>query len=293
MATLSKVGIVAWIGALSMSAYFWVYVPSLQRFGPTRCPRIRAVAAPRSIYRVRLLYRYIDEMREIPAGTFRMGSNSSSCMSQPVHTVTVNKFVMGRTPVTVGMWKEYSAASKIDMPAPPPWGWHDDHPMVNVSWDEIAGADGFCSWVKRETGIAVTLPSEAQFEYVARGGYEGNDYPWGNKFDEQKLWFSNSVKRNMTAPVNRQHNLFVNKYGVSEMCGNVFEWCSDPFMSYEIKHPTKKENGLEYTPSKYVFRGAGFNKSDIEDANVGNRYARFPWRWEHNLGFRLCMNELP
>jgi sulfatase modifying factor 1 len=290
---LLRIGIVAWIFALSLSAYYAVYLPSKDT-NATRCPSFGAFT--RSRFRngqARLIGMYISEMRPIPAGKFCMGSMTSRSMSQPVHVVGVQKFVMGRTPVTVGMWKEFCLATNQKMPAPPPWGWIDDHPMVNISYDDVVGFDGnggFCAWASSVTGIRLSLPSEAQFEYVARGGQNGNEYPWGNKFEEKMLWCSTSINRTRTAPVKRENNIFTNKFGVSDMSGNVFQWCANPFFSYAGDRPSEKTNGLEYTPDKYVFRGTGFSCSETEYANVGNRFVRFPWRWDYDLGFRLCIN---
>ncbi|MFM7323244.1 MAG: formylglycine-generating enzyme family protein, partial [Armatimonadota bacterium] len=140
-----------------------------------------------------LLKDYVARMRPIPGGTFRMGSNQGGKEEKPVHTVTLSPFRMGATPVTVGMWKEYCSATGTSMPSTPAWGWLDDHPVVNVSWADIMGSDGkggYCAWASEVAGFRLTLPTEAQWEYGARGGKEGLKYPWGNDFDGSKLWCS-------------------------------------------------------------------------------------------------------
>jgi formylglycine-generating enzyme required for sulfatase activity len=82
---------------------------------------------------------------------------------------------MGTTPVTVGMWREYTAANrKLRMPAAPEWGWLDDHPMVNVKWMDIVGIkgkDGNLAWESEVLVSNLQQPSEAQWEYAARGGF--------------------------------------------------------------------------------------------------------------------------
>ena len=181
---------------------------------------------------------YVSAMRPIPAGSFTMGSDTSKFDDEkPAHAVTLSAFRMGATPVTVGMWKEYCASAGVVMPDAPEWGWIDDHPVVNVSWNDIMGEDGkggFCAWASGVAGIRLTLPTEAQWEYAARGGQEGFMYPWGNEFDRSKLWFSvdNEGGAGRTASVSRSSNVHRNGYGLTDMAGNVWEWCSDWYGAY-------------------------------------------------------------
>lgn len=101
---------------------------------------------------------------------------------------------MGATPVTWGMWKEYCKAERVRMPTKPEWGYLDNHPVVNVSWNDIVYPGGFCEWASSKSGYRLILPTSDQFEFGARGGKIGLNYPWGNKFDRSKLWCSNAVK---------------------------------------------------------------------------------------------------
>jgi formylglycine-generating enzyme required for sulfatase activity len=274
---------IAWILALLLSTLNVVYLREMS----TRCPSIRAI----NISRTRdapLTKQYVAEMTPIPGGQFLMGSNRH-VNSRPVHLKSIKGFLMGRTPVTVGMWKEYCSATNRPMPEPPVWGWLDDHPVVNVSWDDIHGdsANDFCAWVSRVTGLYVTLPSEAQWEYAARGGYEGKVFPWGNEFDDSQLWSSMAKDRDTTAPVNRQHNRYMN-FGVSDLYGNVFQWCLDEDCSYSGTSRTFPP--YSDLPKRYIYRGSAFCRDDIATAHVGNRFIKSSWRWENDLGFRLVVN---
>jgi sulfatase modifying factor 1 len=189
---------------------------------------------------------YVSQLRKIPGGRFTMGRtfkieekskfySETYKNSTPAHTVDISPFRMGATPVTVGMWREYVRAnSSLSMPEPPEWGWKDSHPMVNVSWNDIMGEDGkggYCAWAARVSGVRLLPPTEAQWEFAAKGGKDPK-FPWGNEYDDSKVWSSVNKSRSGTAAVDRSNNVFVNKFGVSDLCGNVWEWCLDGYQPY-------------------------------------------------------------
>ena len=180
---------------------------------------------------------YVESLRSIPAGTFQMGSSSGAFDEKPVHGVTLSAFRMGATPVTVALWKEYCSATLTTLPIAPPWGLLDDHPVVNVSWDDIMGSDGkggFCAWASDVAGFRLTLPTEAQWEYAARGGVVGQEFPWGTSFDRTRLWCSRKEIGDVgkSAPVLRSSNIDRNAFGLTDMVGNVWQWCSDLYGPY-------------------------------------------------------------
>jgi hypothetical protein len=180
---------------------------------------------------------YVESLRSIPEGSFQMGSSSGDIGERPKHTVVLSAFRMGATPVTVSMWKEYCANNSKLLLEDPGWGLIEDHPVVRVSWDDIMGSDvnsGFCAWASDIAGFSLMLPTEAQWEYAARGGVESQVYPWGKVFDQSKLWcrgktFGNALK---TAPVTRSTNIYRNAYGLTDMVGNVWQWCCDSYEAY-------------------------------------------------------------
>lgn len=136
-------------------------------------------------------------------------------------------FKIGKTPVTVRMWREFCRATWTKMPEEPWWGWIDDHPMVNVSWNEVMTEYGYCQWAMEVTGMTLSLPYDTQWIYVAKGGQKSNRYPWGSEFDPSKLWYSQEKYRSatQTAPVDRTNNIYQNSYGVTDLVGNCSEWC--------------------------------------------------------------------
>ena len=176
----------------------------------------------------------------IPPGEFSMGSEDDSWpwlpswpdkereeKPAPVHPVYVDGFYLDRYPVTNAQYGEFVAATGHRAPecgdwggarwnmwedGRPPWG-YGRHPVVGVSWDD---AVAYCAWAGRR------LPTEAEWEKAARGGLEGRQYPWGDEIDPARASYARNV--GVTSPVGVYAP---NGYGLYDMAGNVWEWCSD------------------------------------------------------------------
>jgi formylglycine-generating enzyme required for sulfatase activity/TRAP-type uncharacterized transport system substrate-binding protein len=158
------------------------------------------------------------EMVPLPGGTFLMGSNEDAS-EKPVHRVSVAPFSIARYPVTLRQWKECAAAGACaDAGAGA-----DDAPVTNVSWDD---AQRFVAWLALVTKEPYRLPSEAEWEYAARGG------------TETRYWWGDEVKRGMAdckgcgAAYDPRHALKVgafppNPFGLNDMSGTVAEWVAD------------------------------------------------------------------
>lgn len=142
---------------------------------------------------------------DIPEGQFLFGVARS-----PVQTAA---YRIMRTPVTVGMYREYCAASGVAMPPKPAWGWRDEMPVVNVSWHE---ASRFCCW------LGGKLPGERQWEKAARG-VDGRHYPWGDGFRVQACACSVGATQRGTVPV-ASFAADRSPFGCFDMAGNVKEW---------------------------------------------------------------------
>ena len=245
---------------------------------------------------------YVKQLRPIPDGQFNMGRGyviadrkGRYADELPPHRVALSAFRIGATPVTVGMWREYSAANrKVRMPDAPEWGWLDDHPVVNVNWIDIAGKNGkggYLTWASKVTGIDLHLPSEAQWEYAARGGLNVI-YPWGDTFDTTKVWCSTRQlgDSGKTAPVIRKERMFENRFGLLDMAGNVNEWIADFYAPY-LKLPIGDSNDNADVrdpsgPSRGEFRclrGGSWHKYDFDSFRCTNRGASRP---EHPGGTR-------
>ncbi len=129
------------------------------------------------------------EMIFIPAGPFLMGDDDMP--NNPRHTVKLSSYWIYKDLVTVGMYEKFCKETGRQMPPEPGFagnefnpGWSkEDHPIVSVSWND---AMAYCAWA------GVALPTEAQWEKAARGP-DGLKYPWGNEFDQSKVWASKAA----------------------------------------------------------------------------------------------------
>ncbi|MGO8672689.1 MAG: formylglycine-generating enzyme family protein [Capsulimonadaceae bacterium] len=158
------------------------------------------------------------ELVYVPAGEFTMGSLDSEPWlidSHPPHEVALDGFYIDRNLVTVARYRKFCDATGRPMPPAPEWGWRNgDYPMVDVTWDD---AQAYAQWA------GGSLPTEAQWEKAAQGT-DGRRYPWGNDWDPARCLNNASEP----APVGSKPS-GASPYGVLDMAGNAWEWCSDWF----------------------------------------------------------------
>ena len=166
----------------------------------------------------------------IPPGRFEMGCvpghNLCKDDEKPRHTVTITKgFWMGQTEVTVGAYRRFVNATRGRMPSEPNFNsgrLNEQQPIVKVDWDT---ARAYCEWAGGE------LPTEAEWEYAARGGKEGLIYPNGNELTRQDARFSGAgwgpTAVGQFPP---------NGYGLHDMAGNAWEWVADGYEASYQEH---------------------------------------------------------
>ncbi len=241
-------------------------------------------------------------MSFIPGGTFQMGCvpGDGSCYANesPRHTVTVDAFYMDQMELTVGAFKKCVAAGVCAVPSDK-WGpvvnvacnfpktGKDDHPINCVDW---VSADAYCKWV------GLRLPSEAEWEYAARGGLDGKLYPWGDVATEEfAVYSSNSTGLDFTEFMNGKEGsnpvgskpAGVNSFGLFDMSGNLCEWVNDWYASdYYESSPTENPKGP--TTGTYRANRGGFYKYPAEGLRASLRFHDVPTQFFDGLGFRCA-----
>ncbi len=266
-------------------SFFWVFLPVI-------LTAVAALTAQTPPSKVKVNPKDGLEYVWIPPGKFQMGCvpGDDGCRSdeKPRHRVEITKdFWMSRTEVTVAAYKRFVEATSHEMPpqAPsfnPSWG-KEDHPIVNVSWDD---ADAYCKWAGGR------LPTEAEWEYAARGGRGDLKYPWGNKltrYDANSRGTGGQDAWTNTSPV---ESFPPNAYGLYDMAGNVWEWCADfHAKDYYSSSPAQDPQGPPSGKVR-VLRGGSWN-FDPEDLRTSYRVRYLPVYGSYSIGFRCTREVFP
>lgn len=217
-----------------------------------------------------------------PSGEFDMGSTAKPS-EQPVHHVSIGKnFAIGRRDVTFAEWDTCVAASGCKF-SPPDQGWgRGDRPVTNVSWDD---AKEFLAWLSKTTGKPYRLPTEAEWEYAARGG-STTPYWWGKEAGSRRAQCAEcgGGENGKTVP---SGSFRPNAFGLYDTAGNAAEWVEDCW------NPTYRgapKDGSAWTNgdcSLRVLRGGSF----ADKATAVRSSARFRYdegvRYYAN-GFRVA-----
>jgi sulfatase modifying factor 1 len=226
----------------------------------------------------------------IPAGSFMMGSIDGEKDERPVHRVFVDSFYIGETEVTIWEYLQCVQSGRCRMP----FWWNrryfplkaDDLPgdvwlhlpVTGISWDD---AQAYCTW----KGDGYRLPTEAEWEYAARGGSASERF-WGDNHDSASVY---AVVKEQLSPVRSTRP---NPYGLYDMIGNAWEWCRDRYDPQYYKksidkNPTGPSDGKQY-PYRVV-RGGSWNEYWWNLRAANRNYGEFFRRFD-GVGFRICRN---
>ncbi len=182
-----------------------------------------------------------DRMAFIKGGCFQMGNDYAQEDERPEHEVCVDDFYLGRYEVTQEEWEKvmgYNPSKFLD----------PNRPVEQVNFYDVQ------EYVQKSGG-ACRLPTEAEWEYAARGGAQSRYY-WGNLMDEAYAWYEDNSDK-QTHPVGGKKP---NQYGLHDMMGNVWEWIEDWYEPFYRKEPRDNPKGPE-TGEHKVIRGGAFDSS--------------------------------
>jgi formylglycine-generating enzyme required for sulfatase activity len=245
----------------------------------------------------------------VQGGWFTMGSDDGVANEQPKHRVIVDDFYIGKYEVTVGEFKEFIDAtgyctdadksgysfvlSGPELKEKKDVNWkcgvdgniHPEseynHPVIHVSWND---ANAFCEW----KGDKYRLPTEAEWEYAARGGIKSRGYTYSGSNDINEVgWYGNNSGNTTHPPGQKKPN----ELGIYDMTGNVWEYCNDRFAENYYsnsaeRNPQGPESGL-----LRVLRGGSWNLDDVNVFRTSKRIRFFPDYWSIYYGFRIVRNK--
>ncbi len=218
-----------------------------------------------------------ESLAMITGGTFTMGSPNIGNDEYP-HTVKVGSFNIMKYEVTFTQYDVYCDATGKQKPADNGWGrWN--RPVINVSWND---ANDYARWLSQISGKTWRLPTEAEWEYAAKGGQDYT-YSGSNDIDNVAWYFDNSS--NQTHPLGQKKS---NQQGIYDMTGNVWEWCADWYSSdYYINSPANNPKG-PLSGSSRVLRGGGWCNT-LHYCNIAYRSYNNPDYRSNFIGFRLVL----
>lgn len=227
---------------------------------------------------------YPFKMIFVPGGTFQMGSNEYDD-EKPIHSVTLSDYYIGETQVTQGLWK----AVMGDNPSRFKKG--DDYPVECVSWNDIVNK--FLPELNRQTGKNFCLPTEAQWEFAARGGNKSKGYKYSGSNNIKDVAIYDKVsyylgENNPNYGTHAVKSKSPNELGIYDMSGNVWEWCHDWYNeNYYKDSPSSDPTGPSSGSSRVLRGGSWYNYADY--CRVSGRFNYYPDYGRSYFGMRLAL----
>ncbi|MCB0530730.1 MAG: formylglycine-generating enzyme family protein [Lewinellaceae bacterium] len=222
------------------------------------------------------------EMVLVEGGTFTMGCTAEQgddCDfdEKPAHRVTLNTFYMAKTEVTQAQWRAVMGSDPPNLY----FKGCDQCPVENVSWND---AQDFLKKLNAKTGRKYRLPTEAEWEYAARGGNKSKGYKYAGSNSLDEVGWHRGNAGGKTNPAGQKK---ANELGLYDMSGNVFEWCNDWYVeAYPAAAQTDPPEPASGTHR--VFRGGAW-RFDSGNCRVADRVRGISYGYEY-LGFRVAQD---
>ena len=250
----------------------------------------------------------------VGGGMFTMGNNKGDVNEKPEHKVRINEFYLLKYEVTIADFRRFIQATNYITDAERDgWSWvwsgdfddptgqiiqkpavswecdelgrkrsskKDHYPVIHVSWND---AFAFCSWFSKETGNTYRLPTEAEWEYAAKGGPNLQDYAYSGDNELDKVaWYRDNCREKMHMVGQRKPN----SLGIYDTTGNAMEWCLDWYdPAYYAKSPADNPTGPNAGTLR-VLRGGSWMAFPARCEN-SNRNSGAPTRRNEIHGFRI------
>ena len=217
-------------------------------------------------------------MKPVAGGTFTMGATSEQQDpdddEKPTHTVTLSDYYIGETEVTQELWAAVMGSN------PSRFTGNMQRPVECVSWDDC---QTFIRKLNELTGANFRLPTEAEWEFAARGGRNSRGYQYSGSSNLGDVAWYRDNSSDTTHPVKTKSP---NELGIYDMSGNVWEWCQDWYGNYSSSSQTNPTGPS--TGSSRVYRGGSWD-NDARNCRSAYRYGSTPSRRHYFLGLRLVL----
>lgn len=224
----------------------------------------------------------------VQGGSFTMGATSEQGDDvhddeRPTHRVTLDSYYIGQTEVTQALWKVVMGSN------PSYFTGNSQRPVEQVSWKDC---QKFIRKLNNLTGERFRLPTEAEWEYAARGGVKSNGYKYsGSNTLGNVAWYDENAwcDGDESKPNHGTHAVgtkSANELGIYDMSGNVWEWCNDWCCDYSSSSQTNPQGPS--SGSYRVHRGGTWSR-DAGDCRVSCRYDNTPGGYFNDLGLRLAL----
>ena len=220
------------------------------------------------------------EMVFVAGGSFTMGctfEQGSDCASdeKPSHEVQLTGFAIAKYEVTQALWKQVMGNNPSRFKG-------DDLPVENVTWDDV---QVFLQRLNAKTGKNYRLPTEAEWEYAARGGQQSRQTQFSGGSDLETVAWCTANSENTTHAVGTRQP---NELGLYDMSGNVWEWCSDYYGQYSSDKQTNPTGATKGTAR--IVRG-GCYAAIGRQCRVASRKSLYQGGKDYMTGFRLAMDD--